>query len=163
MTKAGKEQDDIFFMEETIRLATKHMLAGDGGPFGAVIVQNGKIIARGWNRVTSTNDPTAHAEITCIRKACANLETFDLTGCELFVNCEPCPMCLSAAYWAKIERIVYGADHMDAAAAGFNDAFIYEELQKEQKDRTMPTKQLLRSNALQTFKLWDEMEDKLDY
>lgn len=161
--KARKGKADIFFMEESIKLATEHMQAGDGGPFGAVIVQNGKIIAKGWNQVTSTNDPTAHAEVDCIRKACASLETFDLSGCELFVNCEPCPMCLSAAYWAKIERITYGADHIDAAAAGFNDAFIYEELQKEQNDRTMAMKQLLRSNALQTFRLWDEMEDKLDY
>ncbi len=161
--KAGKEQDDIFFMEEAIRLATGHMQAGDGGPFGAVMVQNGEIIARGWNRVTSTNDPTAHAEVVCIRNACAKLETFDLTGCELYVNCEPCPMCLSAAYWAKIECITYGADHLDAAAAGFNDAFIYEELRKGRGDRTMPMKQLLRNDALQTFKLWEEMEDKLEY
>ncbi len=161
--KGGKEQDDIFFMEEAIKLATEHMQAGDGGPFGAVLVQNGQIIARGWNQVTSTNDPTAHAEIDCIRKACTILETFDLSGCELFVNCEPCPMCLSAAYWAKIVRITYGADHIDAAAAGFNDAFIYGELQKELGNRTMLMQQLMRNDALQTFKLWDKMEEKISY
>ena len=106
--KAGKDLDKVFFMEEAIRLATENMLAGEGGPFGAVIVHHSTIIARGWNRVTSTNDPTAHAEIDCIRKACKQLNSFDLSGCVLYVNCEPCPMCLSAAYWANIAQIYYG-------------------------------------------------------
>jgi len=161
--KAGKETSDIFFMAEAIRLATEHMQAGDGGPFGAVIVQKRKIVARGWNRVSSTNDPTAHAEIDCIRKACASLATFDLSGCELFVNCEPCPMCLAAVYWANIKQITFAADHNDAAAIGFNDAFIYEELQKEPTDREMQVQQLSRDEALQTFQLWEILEEKISY
>ena len=155
--------DTTFFMKKAIQLATEHMKAGDGGPFGAVIVRDGKIIAEGWNSVTSTNDPTAHAEIVCIRKACAELMTFDLSGCELVVNCEPCPMCLSAAYWAKIERITYAADRNDAAAAGFNDAFVYEELLKAVHDRTIAMQQLMRDEALQTFELWTTLEEKTRY
>ena len=161
--KAGKAASNDFFMEEAIKLATEHMEARDGGPFGAVIVHKGEIIARGWNRVTSTNDPTAHAEVDCIRKACAHLNTFDLTGCELFANCEPCPMCLSAAYWAKIKCVYYGADQRDAARAGFNDAFIYEELKREINDRKMVMQQLLRDDALQTFMTWDTLENKIRY
>ncbi len=155
--------DATFFMKKAIALATEHMKAGDGGPFGAVIVRDGEIVAEGWNKVSSSNDPTAHAEIDCIRKACAVLNTFDLSGCELIVNCEPCPMCLSAAYWAKIERITFAADRNDAAAAGFNDAFVYEELQKEVRDRTMPMQQLLRDEALQTFEIWSTLEEKIRY
>ncbi len=161
--KAGNTQSNDYFMKEAITLATKHMKAGDGGPFGAVIVKNGEIIARGWNRVTSTNDPTAHAEIDCIRKACTRLNSFELTDCELFANCEPCPMCLSAAYWAKIKCIYYGAGQEDAAKSGFNDVFIYEELRKEIDKRTMNMQQLLRDDALQSFKIWDELETKLRY
>ncbi len=161
--KAGNTPDNDFFMKEAIQLATEHMKAGDGGPFGAVIVKNGIIIARGWNRVTSTNDPTAHAEVDCIRKACTYLNSFELTDCELFANCEPCPMCLSAAYWAKIKCIYYGAGQEDAAESGFNDLFIYEELKKEADQRTMRMQQLLRDDALQSFKIWDEMEKKIRY
>jgi len=106
--KVRKEQSSEFFLKEAIRLARVHMEAKDGGPFGAVMVRDGTIIARGWNQVTSANDPTAHAEVVCIRSACSLLQTFDLSGCELFVNCEPCPMCLSGAYWARIEKIIYG-------------------------------------------------------
>jgi len=161
--KAGNALDNNFFMQEAIKLATEHMLAGDGGPFGAVIVRDGKIIARGWNRVTSTNDPTAHAEVDCIRKACTRLNSFDLTGCELYANCEPCPMCLSAAYWAHIEKIYYGAGQQDAAAAGFNDAFIYRELSKEPGKREIIMQQLMRDEALKSFSLWNTLEDKIDY
>ena len=161
--KAGNTLSNDFFMKEAIQLATEHMKAGDGGPFGAVIVKNGAIIARGWNRVTSTNDPTAHAEVDCIRKACTSLNSFELTDCELFANCEPCPMCLSAAYWAKIRCIYYGASQQDAAHSGFNDHFIYEELKKETSKRTMRMQQLLRDDALQSFKIWDKMEDKIRY
>ncbi len=161
--KARKEQSSEFFMKEAIRLARIHMEAKDGGPFGAVIVRNGTIIARGWNQVTSKNDPTAHAEVVCIRKACALLQTFDLSGCELFVNCEPCPMCLSAAYWARIAKITYGADHNDAAAIGFDDAFIYRELQKKPSTRKISMVQMLRNEALAGFQLWNEMEDKTRY
>ncbi len=161
--KAGKTKNDIYFMQEAIRLATVHMTAGDGGPFGAVIVKDNKIVARGWNRVTSTNDPTAHAEVDCIRKASATLQTFDLSGCTLYANCEPCPMCLAAAYWAKIDRIYFAADKTDAAQAGFNDAMIYQELQKKREHRTLPLKQLLRDEALQTFSLWKQLEEKILY
>ncbi len=161
--KAGNTPDNDFFMKEAIQLATDHMKAGDGGPFGAVIVKNGTIIAKGWNRVTSTNDPTAHAEIDCIRKACTYLNRFQLTDCQLFANCEPCPMCLSAAYWAKIQCIYYGAGQEDAANSGFNDLYIYKELKKETSGRTMRMQQLLRDDALQSFKIWDKMENKIRY
>lgn len=161
--KARKETNNEFFMKEAIKLAREHMEAMDGGPFGAVIVRDGEIIARGWNRVTSSNDPTAHAEVVCIREACSFLQSFDLSGCELFVNCEPCPMCLSAAYWAGIERITYGADHNDAAAIGFNDAYIYKELEKDIPDRKMRMMQMMREEALSTFTLWEQLENKIAY
>ena len=161
--KEGNSASIDFFMKEAIALATEHMKAGHGGPFGAVIVLNGEIIARGWNRVSSTNDPTAHAEVDCIRKACTYLNTFELTDCILFANCEPCPMCLSAAYWAKIECIYYGAGQEDAAKSGFNDVFIYEELRKEANKRKMGMQQVLRDDALQSFKIWDKLENKIRY
>jgi len=161
--KAGNTPNNPFFMKEAIKLATEHMIAGDGGPFGAVIVKNGAIIARGWNRVTSTNDPTAHAEVDCIRKACTHLNSFELTDCELFANCEPCPMCLSAAYWAKIKCIYYGAGQEDAAESGFNDVFIYEELRKAVNKRKMSMQQLLRDDALQSFKIWNDLANKVRY
>lgn len=161
--KVRKEANNEFFMKEAIRLAREHMEALDGGPFGAVIVRNGEIIAKGWNKVTSSNDPTAHAEVVCIREACSTLQSFDLSGCELFVSCEPCPMCLSAAYWAGIERITYGADLNDAAAIGFNDAFIYKELEKNRTDRKIRMTQMMREEALSTFTLWEQLEDKIPY
>ena len=159
--KGRKEANNEFFMKEAIKLAREHMEALDGGPFGAVLVRDGEIIARGWNRVTSSNDPTAHAEMVCIQEACSILQTFDLSGCELFVNCEPCPMCLSAAYWSGIERITYGADLNDAAAIGFNDAFIYKELKKNRTDRKIRMTQMMREEALSTFTLWEQLEDKI--
>ena len=161
--KVRKEANNAFFMKEAIKLARAHMEALDGGPFGAVIVRDGEIIAKGWNRVTSSNDPTAHAEMVCIREACSTLQSFDLSGCELFVNCEPCPMCLSAAYWAGIERITYGADLNDAAAIGFKDAFIYKELEKNRTDRKIRMTQMMREEALSTFTLWEQLEDKIPY
>jgi len=109
------------FLREAIRLSLEKMEAGDGGPFGAVVVQNGRIVVRGWNRVTSTNDPTAHAEIVAIRDACANLNTFSLAGCQIYTSCEPCPMCFAAIYWSRLERIYYAATGQDAEAAGFDD------------------------------------------
>ena len=161
--KARKEHSPEFFMREAIRLARVHMEAKEGGPFGAVIVRNNEIIARGWNRVTSSNDPTAHAEVVCIRNACSFLQTFDLSGCELYINCEPCPMCLSAAYWARLEKIVYGADHNDAEAIGFDDARIYKELAAKPEARSLTMVQLLRDEALVGFRLWDAMEGKILY
>jgi len=138
---------DQELMTEAIHLAKEKMVDREGGPFGAIIARDGIIVARGWNRVTSSNDPTAHAEIVCIRNACATLQTFDLTGYVLYVNCEPCPMCLAAAYWARLERIVYGADHNDAAAIGFADGFIYAELALDKDKRSVQMQQLMVQEA----------------
>jgi len=154
---------DRELMAEAIRLAREKMEAGEGGPFGALIVRDGAIIAQGWNQVTTGNDPTAHAEIVAIRSACATLRTFDLSGYELFVNCEPCPMCLAAAYWAHLTRIVYGADHNDAAAIGFDDAFLYQELALNAADRKMVTQQLMAREARQGLALWMDLENKVLY
>jgi len=150
-------------MTEAINLAREKMEAGAGGPFGAIIARDGVIIARGWNQVTSTNDPTAHAEIVCIRNACAALKSFDLTGYELFINCEPCPMCLAAAYWARLARIIYGADHNDAAEIGFADAFIYQELALDKDHRNLPMQQLMHKEARQGLTLWLNMEKRIPY
>jgi len=154
---------DQELMAEAIRLAREKMEAGEGGPFGALIVRDGVIIAQGWNQVTTGNDPTAHAEIVAIRSACTILRTFDLNGHELFVNCEPCPMCLAAAYWAHLSRIVYGADHHDAAAIGFDDAFIYQELALNTTNRKMVTQQLMAREARQGLALWTKLENKVLY
>ncbi|MBA3007269.1 MAG: nucleoside deaminase [Proteobacteria bacterium] len=154
---------DQELMVKAIHLAKEKMLAGEGGPFGAIIARDGVIIAQGWNQVTSSNDPTAHAEIVCIRNACAALQSFDLTGYELFVNCEPCPMCLAAAYWAKLERIIYGADHNDAAAIGFADAFIYEELTLDKDKRSIQMQQLMVQEARDGLSLWLDLEQKVLY
>ncbi|MBV5306054.1 MAG: nucleoside deaminase [Desulfobulbaceae bacterium] len=154
---------DRQFIAEAIRLAGEKMAAGEGGPFGALIVRDGAIIARGWNKVTSSNDPTAHAEIVAIRNACSTMQSFDLSGCELFVNCEPCPMCLAAAYWARLSRIVYGADHNDAATIGFADAFIYQELALQPTDRKLVTQQLMAQEARQGLSRWLDLEDKILY
>jgi guanine deaminase len=126
------------FMREAIRLSLEKMEAGEDGPFGAVIVQNGRIVGRGWNRVTSTNDPTAHAEIVAIRDACAYLKTFSLVGCEIYTSCEPCPMCFAAIYWARLERIYYAATCQDAAAAGFDDCQFYREVALPPSSRSIP-------------------------
>lgn len=154
---------DQELMRATIHLAREKMLAGAGGPFGAIIALDGVVVAQGWNRVTSSNDPTAHAEIVCIRNACATLQTFDLTGYELFVNCEPCPMCLAAAYWAKLKRIVYGADHNDAAAIGFADAFIYTELALDKDSRSLQMQQVMPQEARDGLRLWLDLEQKILY
>lgn len=154
---------DQELMTEAIRLAREKMEAGEGGPFGALIVRDGTIIARGWNRVTSSLDPTAHAEIVSIRSACNTLQTFDLSGYELFVNCEPCPMCLAAAYWARLNRVVYGADHHDAAAIGFADAFIYQEMHLKPAERTIPMQQIMAREAREGLARWLELEDKIPY
>lgn len=151
------------YMREAIRLADEKMQEGVGGPFGAVIVKDGAIIARGWNLVTSTNDPTAHAEIVAIRRACTALANFSLAGCELYCNCEPCPMCLAAIYWAGIETVYYAATRKDAAAIGFADDFIYNEIQKDIENRATRLTQLMRKEALTIFQKWDRMEDKTPY
>jgi guanine deaminase len=151
------------FMREAIRLSIEKMNAGHGGPFGAVIVRNGQIIARGFNNVTSSNDPTAHAEVDAIRKACAALGTHQLTDCELYTSCEPCPMCLGAIYWARPRKVYFGNTKHDAAQAGFDDQFIYEELAIPLQQRAIPMEQLLRSEALTAFQEWQKKEDRMDY
>lgn len=151
------------FMAEAIRLSIEKMEAGEGGPFGAVVVRDGRIVGRGWNRVTSTNDPTAHAEIVAIREACRELNTFWLGDCELYVNCEPCPMCLAAIYWAGIGRVYHGAVRQDAADIGFGDAYIAGELAKPAAERNLRIEQGMREEALEAFAIWDKMEDKIEY
>jgi guanine deaminase len=151
------------FMREAIRLSRQKMRANQGGPFGAVIARDGKIIARGWNRVTAANDPTAHAEITAIRAACKKLRRFDLDDCELYTSCEPCPMCLGAAYWARLKRIFYANTRADAAAVHFDDAFIYGEICLPASRRAIPMKPLLRAEALKVFAEWRKKADKILY
>lgn len=149
-------------MREAIVLSCESVRRG-GGPFGAVIVKDGKIVARGSNSVTLLNDPTAHAEVTAIRAACAEMRTFRLEGCDLYTSCEPCPMCLSAAYWAGISRIYYGNNREDAAEIGFGDAFIYDEIALAPPLRTVPGENLLRREALGAFRLWQQKPDKVRY
>ena len=135
----------------------------DGGPFGCVIVKNNKIISEGSNKVTLTNDPTAHAEVVSIREACKKLKTFNLTGCDLYSSCEPCPMCLSAIYWSHIDNIFYANTRDDAKKINFDDSLIYSEFSKKIEDRKIPIKQMLRDEALQAFKIWSKKIDKIEY
>lgn len=151
------------FMREAIRLSIEKMQAGEGGPFGCVIVKDGEIVGRGWNKVTSTNDPTAHAEVSAIRDACKNLGNFQLDGCIVYTSCEPCPMCLGALYWARPAKIYYGNTKNDAADIGFDDSFIYEELALPMDQRKLPVIPLLRNEALAAFKAWAEKSDKTEY
>lgn len=149
-------------MREAIRLADESVKNG-GGPFGAVVVKDGEIVAGSANRVTLDNDPTAHAEVNTIREACRKLGTFDLSGCVIYTSCEPCPMCLGAIYWARIDRIFYGNTRKDAAKIDFADDFIYEELDKDLSERTVPLIPILRKEALGTFRAWEEKQDKIEY
>jgi len=151
------------FMRAAIRLSIDMMRCGKGGPFGAVIVKRGKIVGRGCNEVTSTNDPTAHAEIVAIRDACRRLKTFDLNGCEIYTSCEPCPMCLSAIYWARIRKVFYANTRKDAAKIAFDDDFIYREVALPIRKRKLVMKQLLRNEALKAFTEWDDKTDKIPY
>lgn len=151
------------FMHEAIRLSISNIKAGRGGPFGAVVVKDGQIIARGFNQVTSTHDPTCHAEVDAIRKACTALGTFQLDGCDLYTSCEPCPMCLGAIYWARPARVFYGNTKADAAAIGFDDQFIYEELSRPMSVRKLLMTQLLRDEALAGFQAWTELDGKTEY
>ncbi|MBE6196948.1 MAG: nucleoside deaminase [Rikenellaceae bacterium] len=150
------------FMRMAIELADMSVATG-GGPFGAVIVRDGEVVARGTNNVTKLNDPTAHAEVQAIRHACAELETFNLKGCTVYTSCEPCPMCLSALYWAGVDRIYYANTRSDAAAIDFDDSLIYDEIPKAHTERQIPAFQLLREEALHTFRLWQQKEDKVEY
>ncbi len=162
MNNMKTTEADIRFMREAIRLADESVASG-GGPFGAVIVKDGVVIAGASNRVTLDNDPTAHAEVNAIRQACRQLGTFDLKGSVIYTSCEPCPMCLGAIYWAGIDCIYYANTREDAAAADFADGFIYDELGKSLKERTLPIIPLLRDEALHTFRHWQEKTDKAVY
>ena len=154
---------DIQFMKRAIQLAREGMNSNAGGPFGAVIVKDGKIIAEGFNCVTSTNDPTAHAEVVAIRQACKKLNTFQLDGCIVYTSCEPCPMCLGAIYWARPKAVFYGCDKIDAAKIDFDDQFIYEELEKNIEDRHVNFVQILQKEAQEVFKEWLVKENKTEY
>ncbi|MBN2704314.1 MAG: nucleoside deaminase [Pontiellaceae bacterium] len=151
------------FLREAIRLSREKMEAGEGGPFGAVVVKDQIIIGRGWNRVTSANDPTAHAEVEAIRNACTALESFSLEGCELYASCEPCPMCLSAIYWARIDALYFAATRNDASDAGFDDARLYEEIPKPWNARTLLTETDLRPEAQRVFDAWKQKGDRTPY
>jgi tRNA(Arg) A34 adenosine deaminase TadA len=151
------------FMEEAIRLAGDNVEHNHGGPFGAVVVKDGKIIGKGGNQVTIANDPTAHAEIVAIRQAAKNLGTFDLSGCEIYSSCEPCPMCLGAIYWSRINKLYYAATKEDAAKADFDDSFIYNEFTKPKTERKLQSVQMMREEAVKVFEKWIENEDKIPY
>ena len=151
------------FMKEAIRLAGMNVENGNGGPFGAVIVRDNKIIATGFNRVTEINDPTAHAEIVAIRNACSTLGTFDLTGCEIYSSCEPCPMCLGAILWARVDKLYYAADRTDASRAGFDDELFYSELALPSEKRMLKPTQLLQKEANIVFDKWNADMDKIPY
>lgn len=155
--------DHAKFILEAIKMGQVGMRSGEGGPFGAVIVRNGEIVGRGNNTVTSSNDPTAHAEVVAIRNSCVNLSTFQLIDCQLYTSCEPCPMCLGAIYWARLERVYYSCDKRDAAEAGFDDNFIYQELDLDMKHRSIPFLQIERAKALELFQEWMAKEDKIKY
>src|SRR5471030_395856 len=151
------------FMLQAIRLATDNVTTGNGGPFGAVVVKDGKVIATGANQVTTINDPTAHAEVVALRNACQALGTFKLEGCELYTSCEPCPMCLAATYWARCKAIYFGASAADAAKAGFDDEFLYAELKKPMSERTMPMTNLCEQEAGTAFAAWRDSPRKVEY
>jgi tRNA(Arg) A34 adenosine deaminase TadA len=150
-------------MRHAIHLSIEKMKEGKGGPFGAVIIKDEKIIADGWNQVTSCNDPTAHAEVVALRNACIALNTFSLEGCTLITSCEPCPMCLAASYWSRIDKIIYANTRFDAADIGFDDSFFYDELARPIEERTIPMTQMLRDEGLSAFKEWTVKMDRTEY
>ena len=154
---------DSDFMRRAIALSAEMMRAGKGGPFGAVIVKDGAIIAEGYNKVTTANDPTAHAEIVAIRAACRALKTFSLEGCRIYTSCEPCPMCLGAIYWARLDRIYFANTRADAATIGFDDSHIYDEIPLPLDRRSVPMRRLLQRDALAVFREWDRMPNKVPY
>lgn len=155
-------EEDARFMEMAIQLSEENIDNG-GGPFGAVIVKNGEVIATGTNRVVPNSDPTAHAEVMAIRSACEKLGTFQLDGCTVYSSCEPCPMCLSALYWAGVDRICYGNTKDDAKAINFDDSFIYDQLELAYEDRSIKCEHFMRNNALRAFRKWKDKEDKIEY
>ena len=162
MNKTVFSEQDYKFMQKAIDLSIENVANG-GGPFGAIIVRNGEVIATGANRVTANNDPTAHAEVNAIRQACTKEQNFKLDGCTCYTSCEPCPMCLSALYWAGVSRIVYGNTKDDAKAINFDDSFIYDEIAKPYAQRSIPCQNFMREEALKGFEAWTEKEDKIEY
>lgn len=158
-----KREGNPEFLRRAIQLATENVTSGRGGPFGAVVVRDGRIIAEGANQVTATNDPTAHAEVTVLRKAAHALNAFDLSGCEIYSSCEPCPMCLAACYWSRVDAIYFAAGSADAARAGFDDAFLYAEMRKHSSHRRLPSAQFLRDEAWQSFAAWVASPNKIEY
>ncbi|WP_263841434.1 nucleoside deaminase [Salinibacter sp.] len=151
------------FLREAIEMAIQNVTTGQGGPFAALVVRDGEIVGRGTNVVTTLNDPTAHAEVTAIRRACDALDDFELTGCTLYATCEPCPMCLGAAYWARLDRVYYAATQEDAAEAGFDDHHIYEEMAMPPTERQIPMDQALSEEAGRPFEAWLDYEDRVAY
>lgn len=154
---------DLKFLKQAIALASEGMNSGNGGPFGAIVVRGDEVVGRGNNRVTSTNDPTAHAEVVAIRDACKNLGTFQLDDCEIYSSCEPCPMCLGAIYWARPKRIVFASTKKDAAAIGFDDDFIYKEIVLPLDQRSIETIQTSMQEADDVFQSWADKNDKIEY
>lgn len=156
------EKNNDKFMRRAIELSLEN-IANGGGPFGAVIVKDGEIVATGVNRVTANNDPTAHAEVSAIRAASSKMGTFDLSGCEIYTSCEPCPMCLGAIYWARLDKMYYANTKTDAKNIGFDDSFIYDELELKPADRQLPSQTLLHDEAIKAFDIWSAKVDKIEY
>ena len=157
------DKENVEFMKKALEIASGNASTQGGGPFGAVIVKDGKVVSAAGNTVTPDNDPTAHAEVNAIRNACKELKTFDLSGCVLYTSCEPCPMCLSASYWARIGRIYYAAGRDDAAKAGFSDAFIYDQFDLPVNERSLPAERIMEEEGMQPFELWLRNENKRAY
>lgn len=157
------QQSDEQYMRMAIDLATGNVLSGAGGPFGAVVVKDGVVVATGVNKVTASNDPTAHAEVTAIRSAAAALGSFELKGCTIYSSCEPCPMCLGAIYWSRIDALYFGSTAKDAADAGFDDSFFYDELRKGIGERSIPTVNLMRDEAEESFQAWKDSAGRIEY
>jgi tRNA(Arg) A34 adenosine deaminase TadA len=155
--------DSAFWMEKAISLALENVRQGRGGPFAALVVKDGRLVGSGTNLVTSTNDPTAHAELVAIREACRALGSFQLTDCEIYTTCEPCPMCMGAIYWARPARVYYASTHGDAARIGFDDAYIYEQLRLPAGERAIPMAQVMREQALAAFEEWERKRDRVMY
>lgn len=152
-----------YYIEKSIELAKKNCSSHNGGPFGAIVVRNGEIISETGNTVTTTNDPTAHAEVNAIREACRKLQTFDLSDCEIYASCEPCPMCMAAIYWAHIPKLYYAADRYSAKDAGFDDSNIYDELEKPYPERSIKVVNIRPADTERPFEIWKSMSDKIDY
>lgn len=161
--RAADKKSPEAFMRRAIQLSQEKMEQNCGGPFGAVIVKDGEIVGEGWNQVTSTNDPTAHAEVNAIRAACAAMGTFDLKGCEIYTSCEPCPMCLAAIYWARLDRVFFANTRQDAEKIGFDDDFIYREFATPESKRKLPVEIMMRDEAIQVFDNWMSKQDKTEY